>query len=66
MSRWIVGSGSPDRLASWDRPTMPPRSAIVSSRSNARAIDCTPPDRRPLAASTSGSAIVSSRVGSKP
>src|SRR5690349_14844223 len=42
-SRWIDGSGNPERLASSLRPTSPPASATISRRSSTRPTDCTPP-----------------------
>jgi hypothetical protein len=43
IRRWIVGSGSPLLTESSLRPTSPPASAILSSRSKARSRDWTPP-----------------------
>ncbi len=43
ISRCTVGRGRPDAVASSDRPKAPPASASISSSSNARSIDCTPP-----------------------
>src|SRR5262245_34091557 len=42
----MVGSGSPDCDASCDSPMTPPASAMVSSSSKTRSMDCTPPELR--------------------
>ncbi|OLM01101.1 hypothetical protein Ae406Ps2_1101 [Pseudonocardia sp. Ae406_Ps2] len=52
----MVGNGSPEVAARWDKLTVPPASAIASSRSTARSTDCTLPERAGAAAATSAAA----------